>query len=275
MQLWQCVSFTFELKTMPLVMGILNVTPDSFSDGGQFVSIDAAVAQAKAMTAQGASIIDVGGESTRPNHVSVPIEQELARVIPIVQALVSQGLCVSIDTHKPDVMQAALVAGASIVNDVNALHSEGALAIVQASDCGIVMMDGFSQTDQAAKRAGLDLKVRLLGRYQALLAAGIAPQRIMIDPGVGFDKSLDDNLACVQHLPQLRAIAPVLFGASRKSMLGTITGQAVEHRQAAGVAIALLAAQRGASVLRVHDVQATVDALKVWKAIERSSLISR
>jgi dihydropteroate synthase len=275
MQLWQCVSFTFELKTMPLVMGILNVTPDSFSDGGQFVSIDAAVAQAKAMTAQGASIIDVGGESTRPNHVSVPIEQELARVIPIVQALVSQGLCVSIDTHKPDVMQAALVAGASIVNDVNALHSEGALAIVQASDCGIVMMDGFSQTDQAAKRAGLDLKVRLLGRYQALLAAGIAPQRIMIDPGVGFDKSLDDNLACVQHLPQLRAIAPVLFGASRKSMLGTITGQAVEHRQAASVAIALLAAQRGASVLRVHDVQATVDALKVWKAIETSSLISR
>jgi dihydropteroate synthase len=275
MQLWQCVSFTFELKTMPLVMGILNVTPDSFSDGGQFVSIDAAVAQAKAMTAQGASIIDVGGESTRPNHVSVPIAQELARVIPIVQALVSQGLCVSIDTHKPAVMQAALVAGASIVNDVNALHSEGALAIVQASDCGIVMMDGFSQTDQAAKRAGLDLKVRLLGRYQALLAAGIAPQRIMIDPGVGFDKSLDDNLACVQHLPQLRAIAPVLFGASRKSMLGTITGQAVEHRQAASVAIALLAAQRGASVLRVHDVQATVDALKVWKAIERSSLISR
>ncbi len=268
MAVWRCASFELSFKPMPLVMGILNATPDSFSDGGQIHSLDDAIAQALAMVAQGANIIDVGGESTRPNFAPVSAEQELARVIPIVQALAGQGVCVSIDTHKPAVMQAALAAGASIVNDVNALHSPGALEVVLASPCGVVVMDGFSTEGQAAKRAGTSLSMRLKARCQALLTAGVAPQRLMIDPGVGFDKTLEDNLACVQGLPQLCQIAPVLLGASRKSMLGLLTGQAVEHRLAASVAIALLAAQRGAAVLRVHDVQATVDALKVWRAID-------
>ncbi len=265
---WHCGAFKFQRISMPLVMGILNTTPDSFSDGGQFNSLDAAVAQGLAMVAQGASIIDVGGESTRPNHAIVPLEEELARVIPVIQALSAQGLCVSIDTHKPAVMQAALAAGASIINDVNALRSEGALEIALASTCGIVIMDGFSPADQAAKQAGQGLVARLAQRYAALVAAGIAPQRIVIDPGIGFDKSLDDNLDCVRSLAEQQLIAPVLIGASRKSMLGAITGQTVENRQSASVAIALLAAQRGATVLRVHDVQATVDALKVWLAVE-------
>jgi dihydropteroate synthase len=265
---WQCGTFKFQHIPMPLVMGILNTTPDSFSDGGQFNSLNAAVAQGLAMVAQGASIIDVGGESTRPNHATVPLEEELARVIPVIQALSSQGLCVSTDTHKPAVMQAALAAGANIINDVNALHSTGALDIALSSNCGIVMMDGFSDADQAAKQAGLGLVPRLAKRYAALITAGIDPQRIVIDPGIGFDKSLDDNLDCVRSLGQQQLIAPVLVGASRKSMLGTITGQSVENRQSASVAISLLAAQRGAAVLRVHDVQATVDALKVWLAVK-------
>jgi dihydropteroate synthase len=264
---WHCGAFRFQLISMPLVMGILNTTPDSFSDGGQFNSLDAALAQGLAMTAQGASIIDVGGESTRPNHAIVPLEQELARVLPVIQALAAKGLCVSIDTHKPAVMQAALAAGASIINDVNALRSEGALEIALNSDCGIVIMDGFSAADQAAKQAGQGLLPRLAQRYAALIAAGIAAHRIVIDPGIGFDKSLDDNLDCVRSIEAQQLIAPVLIGASRKSMLGAITGQPVENRLAASIAIALLAAQQGAAVLRVHDVQATVDALKVWRAV--------
>jgi dihydropteroate synthase len=167
-------------------------------------------------------------------------------------------------------MQAALAAGASIINDVNALRSEDALEIALASDCGIVIMDGFSAADQAAKQAGQGLLARLAQCYAALVAAGIDSERIVIDPGIGFDKSLDDNLDSVRSLAAQQLIAPVLIGASRKSMLGAITGQPVENRQSASVAIALLAAQRGAAVLRVHDVQATVDALKVWRAFERT-----
>jgi dihydropteroate synthase len=268
---WHCGGFQFPHMAMPLIMGILNTTPDSFSDGGQFNSAHGALAQGLAMAAQGASMIDVGGESTRPNHTRVPLDEELARVIPVVQALARHGLCVSIDTHKPSVMQAALDAGASIINDVNALRSQGALDIALASDCGIVIMDGFSAADQAAKQAGLGLAARIAERYAALIAAGIDARRIVIDPGIGFDKTLDDNLDCVRDMTPLRLIAPVLIGASRKSMLGAITGQTVENRLPASVAIALLAAQRGAAVLRVHDVQATKDALNVWQAIRARS----
>jgi dihydropteroate synthase len=251
----------------PLIMGILNVTPDSFSDGGQCADSAAAIARGMDMIAQGAHMIDVGGESTRPNHAAVPLAQELARVLPVVRGLAAQGVCVSIDTHKPAVMQAALAAGAGIINDVNALRSDGALAIATHSDCGIVIMDGFSAADQAAKRAGVPLLARVQARYEALLAAGIDPQRITIDPGIGFDKSHQDNLDCVRSAAQLAAIAPALFGASRKSMLGIITGRPVDQRLPASVALAIIAAQRGAAVLRVHDVAATVDALAVWRAL--------
>jgi dihydropteroate synthase len=283
--LWHCGSFRFDLSKQtahstatPWLMGILNATPDSFSDGGQFTSTDDAVAFALSMVAQGAHIIDVGGESTRPSHTPVPLQDELKRVAGIVQILATQGVCVSIDSHKPAVMQAALAVGASIVNDVNALHSVSdvgdtgglsALDVVRDSDCGIVIMDGFSAADQAAKRAGLGLVQRIAARYAAVRAAGIAANRIVIDPGIGFDKSLEDNLDCIRLLPELSLIAPVLIGGSRKSMLGVITGQPVDARQSASVALALLAAQRGAAVLRVHDVQATADALKVWRALEK------
>ncbi len=267
---WHCGAFQFQWIPMPLVMGVLNATPDSFSDGGRFHAVDVAVAQGMAMTAQGASIIDVGGESTRPDHAVVPLEEELARVLPVIQALAARGLCVSIDSHKPAVMKAALAAGANIINDVNALRSEGALEIALRSDCGIVIMDGFSAADHNAKQAELGLLPRLAQRYAALIAAGISANRIVIDPGIGFDKNLDDNLDCVRSIDAQKLIAPVLIGASRKSMLGAITGQPVESRLSASVAIALLAAQRGAAVLRVHDVQATTDALKVWRAFERT-----
>ncbi len=267
---WQCGPFRFDLASdsaIPWLMGILNATPDSFSDGGQFANSDDAIRFALGLIAQGAHIIDIGGESTRPNHTPVPLDEELERVTDIVRALSSQGVCMSIDTHKPAVMQAALNVGAAIVNDVNALHSEGALELIQRSDCGIVIVDGFASQDQAAKRTGKSLVQRLASRYAAVMAAGIAPERVVIDPGIGFDKSLDDNLECIRALPELRLIAPVLIGGSRKSMLGAITGQPVDARQAASVALALLAVQRGAAVLRVHDVQATADALKVWRAL--------
>jgi dihydropteroate synthase len=279
--LWHCGSFRFDLSkqsSTPWLMGILNATPDSFSDGGQFANSDDAIAYALGMVAQGADIIDVGGESTRPNHSPVPVQDELKRVAGIVQILATQGVCVSIDSHKPAVMQAALAAGATIVNDVNALHSAGdvgdtaglsALDVVRASDCGIVIMDGFSAADQAAKRAGQGLVQRLAARYAVVRAAGITANRIVIDPGIGFDKSLEDNLDSIRLLPELNLIAPVLIGGSRKSMLGVITGQPVDARQSASVALALLAAQRRAAVLRVHDVQATADALKVWRALEK------
>jgi dihydropteroate synthase len=282
--LWHCGAYRFDLSTQtvphvaaPWLMGILNATPDSFSDGGQFSNSDDAIAYALGMVAQGAHIIDVGGESTRPNHSPVPVQDELQRVTGIVQALAAHGVCVSIDSHKPAVMQAALAVGASIVNDVNALHSVGdvgdtaglsALDVVRDSDCGIVIMDGFSAADQAAKRAGQGLVQRLAARYAAVRAAGIAVNRIVIDPGIGFDKSLEDNLDCIRLLPELNLIAPVLIGGSRKSMLGAITGQPIDARQSASLALALLAAQRGAAVLRVHDVQATADALKVWRAFD-------
>lgn len=248
-------------------MGILNVTPDSFSDDGKLHTEAAAVDTALSLSQQGAQIIDVGGESTRPGYQAVPLEQELARVLPVVRALSQKQLCVSIDTHKTPVMQAALLAGASIVNDVNALCSEGAVELLRGSDCGVVIMDGFSFADQTAKRAGQGLVQRIAARYATLCAAGIAAQRIVIDPGIGFDKTLDENLACIQLLPQLRLIAPVLIGASRKSFLGQLTGQAVEHRLAGSLSAALEAARLGAAVLRVHDVQATRDVMSVWRAL--------
>jgi dihydropteroate synthase len=269
---WQCGTHLIPLAfAAPCVQGILNVTPDSFSDGALHLAVDAAVARGLAMVAQGASIIDIGGESTRPNYVPVSAELEIARIVPVIAALSAQGVCISVDTHKPRVMQAALAAGASIVNDVNALcgvdDSGSALEIVLSNRCGIVLMDGFSSQSQAHKRAGMGLFERLQHRYTEVLQAGIAPSRTVIDAGIGFDKTLADNLACVQDLPQLNQLSPVLIGGSRKSMLGLITGRAVEARMPASVALALLAAQNGAAVLRVHDVAPTVDALKVWQAL--------
>ncbi len=259
------------VNSAPWVQGILNLTPDSFSDGATDHSVAHAVARALAMVEHGAHLIDVGGESTRPGYTPIDAAQELQRIMPVIAALASQHVAVSVDTHKPCVMQAALKAGVCMVNDVNALHGVDdtgtALDAVRHSHCGIVIMDGFSSQSQMHKRAGIGLVDRLAMRYAEIVAQGIAPQRLMIDPGIGFDKNLAENLDCIRLLPQLKQIAPVLVGGSRKSLLGLITQKPVQERMPASIALAVLAAQQGASMLRVHDVAATVDALKVWQAL--------
>ena len=266
---WRCGAFSFELgrPKQPLVMGILNVTPDSFSDGGQDAHTDDAIARGLKLAEQGAQIVDIGGESTRPGYTPVSIDEELARTIPVVQALAAAGVCVSIDTHKPAVMRAALAAGAAIINDVNALRHNESLYLAMTTDCGIVIMDGFSTADQMDKQAGIGLHKRLATRHSELLDEFITSDRIVIDPGLGFDKTYDNNLECMTLMPALVHTAPVLIGISNKSVLGKITGRAVAGRAAANVAATLIAAQRGAAVLRVHDVAGTVDMLKVWRAL--------
>ena len=266
---WRCGAFSFELgiAKQPLVMGILNVTPDSFSDGGQDAHTDDAIARGLKLAKQGAHIIDIGGESTRPGYTPVSIDEELARTIPVVQALAVAGVCVSIDTHKPAVMRAALAAGAAIINDVNALRHNESLYLAMTTVCGIIIMDGFSTADQMDKQAGIGLHKRLATRHSELLDEFITRDRIVIDPGLGFDKTYDNNLECMTLMPALIHTAPVLIGISNKSVLGKITGRAVAGRAAANVAATLIAAQRGAAVLRVHDVAGTVDMLKVWRAL--------
>lgn len=257
----------------PLVMGIVNVTPDSFSDGGRHLLRDAAVAHARQLLAEGADMLDIGGESTRPGAQPVSAQDELARVLPVIEALRSDNVPLSIDTWKPEVMRAAIAAGASMVNDINALQAPGALQAVADSEAAVCLMhmQGEPQTMQQAphyERVVEEVRAHLQHRIEAIEAAGIARNRIVIDPGFGFGKTLAHNLDLLRHLDALAALGvPVLAGLSRKSMLGAITGQPVENRVHASVAAALLAVQRGARIVRVHDVQATVDALKVWQAV--------
>jgi dihydropteroate synthase len=257
----------------PCVMGILNVTTDSFYDGGR-VDRDAALAHARRMIADGAKIIDVGGESTRPGAAPVDEATELARVVPIIEALAHGGACVSADTMKPGVMLAALEAGASMINDVRALQAPGALAIAAASDAAVCLMhmQGDPQTMQRAPAyADVVAEVRafLARRAEACVDAGIGRDRIVVDPGFGFGKSLAHNLAVLRQLDTICGLGfPVLAGLSRKSMLEAITGSGVNERMAGSIAAALSAATRGARILRVHDVRETIDALGVWSAVE-------
>jgi len=257
----------------PCVMGILNVTPDSFYDGGR-VDHDAALAHARQMIADGARIIDVGGESTRPGAEAVDEQEELCRVAPIVEVLAREGACVSVDTMKPAVMRAALDAGAAMVNDVRALQAPGAIEVAAASDAAVCLMhmQGEPATMQRAPAyADVVAEVRgfLARRAQACLDAGIAADRIVIDPGFGFGKTVAHNLALLRGLGKIAGLRyPVLVGVSRKGMLGAITGRDVGDRLAGSVAAALAAAVRGARILRVHDVAATVDALAVWNAVD-------
>jgi len=258
----------------PRVMGILNVTPDSFSDGGRFVDRERALAHARRMVADGADIIDIGGESTRPGATAVPVDTELERVVPLVEALAREGILVSVDTQKPDVMRAALAAGAGMVNDVRALQAPGAIEAAATGHAAVCLMhmQGEPRTMQAEPRyADVVTEVRdfLVGRAQACEAAGIARARIVIDPGFGFGKTVAHNLALLRGLRVLAETGyPVLAGLSRKSMLGGLAGRDVNDRAAASVAAALAAVARGAGIVRVHDVRETVDALKVWHAIE-------
>jgi len=258
----------------PLVMGIVNVTPDSFSDGGRLGDAQAAIRHALKLQEAGADILDVGGESTRPGAAAVPADEEIRRVLPVIEALASRGCVVSVDTMKPEVMCAALNAGAAMVNDVMALRAPGAIEAVAASDAAVCLMhmQGEPRTMQqspAYTDVLDDVKQFLQERVAACEAAGIGRERVVIDPGFGFGKTLDHNLALLRHLDRLAELGlPVLAGLSRKSMLGTLTGRSVEEREFAGVAAHLIAVARGARLLRVHNVAAMRDALAIWNAVE-------
>jgi len=260
---------------MTRVMGILNTTPDSFSDGGLWVDRDRAVRHALSMVADGAHMIDVGGESTRPGARSVSIREELERVVPVVKAIASATTAtVSVDTGKPEVMEAAVAAGAGFINDVYALRRHGAVETAARLNVPVCLMhmQGQPRDMQHDPHYGdvvTEVEAFLLERAAACEAAGIARQNILLDPGFGFGKTVQHNIALFRAIPRLcRAGYPLLVGLSRKSLLGALTGRAVEARLAASITAAVLAARRGAAVVRVHDVAATVDALRVLEALE-------
>jgi dihydropteroate synthase len=273
---WHCGRFRLAFDR-PLVMGIVNATRDSFSDGGRFADRDAALVHARHLISEGADILDVGGESTRPGAAEVPAEEELRRVLPLVEALAAEGVPLSVDTSKPEVMRATLRAGASIINDVQALAAPGALEVIAASDCGIVLMhmQGTPRSMQAAPH--YDDVVAEVGRFlvervDAATRAGIAAPRIVVDPGFGFGKTREHNYALLAHLGALSVRhRPVLAGLSRKRMLSGVREVAPSERLAASVTAAVLAAERGARIVRVHDVGATRDALEILAATQAAS----
>lgn len=258
---------------LPRVMGILNVTPDSFFDGGRHDDPDRAVERGRMLAAEGADIVDVGGESTRPGARAVDASVEIARVVPVVEALAAEGIPVSVDTSKPEVMRAALAAGASMVNDVRALLEPGAMEVVASSGAAVCLMHmrGTPETMQVETAyADVVAEVRdfLARRAAACERAGIARNRIVVDPGFGFGKGVAENLALLRRLRDLVAAGyPVLAGLSRKSTIGAITGRSPGDRLAGSLAAALTAVERGAAIVRVHDVRETVDALRVYAAV--------
>ena len=269
----QCGRFGFQLDKKAVVMGILNVTPDSFSDGGNFASLEFALSHAEAMVEQGVDIIDIGGESTRPGSPPVPLDEELRRVMPVLYALRDIGKPLSVDTYKPEVMREALIAGADLINDINGFRAPGAIEAVRDSDCAlcIMHMQGEPQTMQREPRyddvVG-EVIAFLRERVDALTAAGIDRERICLDPGFGFGKTLEHNLALMRGIGRMRSELdlPVLAGVSRKTMIGTLTGKPVAERMAGSIGGALAAVAHGARIVRVHDVAETVDALTVWHA---------
>jgi dihydropteroate synthase len=257
-------------------MGILNLTPDSFSDGGRFPDCDSAISHALAMVSEGAAIIDIGGESTRPGAASVTVQQELDRVMPVVESLVTElPVPVSVDTSKPEVMQAAIGAGAGMINDVMALRAQGAIEVVR--DAGhvalcLMHMQGEPRTMQQNPRYGdvvADVRNFLVDRAAVCERAGIARSRILLDPGFGFGKRLEHNTALLKNIDLLAGEGyPLLVGISRKSMIGQLLGDVpVDQRLQGSVAAAVIAAMKGANILRVHDVRETVDALKIVEAL--------
>jgi dihydropteroate synthase len=258
----------------PLVCGILNVTPDSFSDGGRFDDLDRAVAHGCTLAAEGADLIDVGGESTRPGSRPPTLAEELARVVPVVEALVQRvPVPLSVDTSRPEVMRAAVAAGASMVNDVRALRSPGALSAAAELGVPVCLMHmqrspETMQEDPRYQDVVVEVRTFLAERVRACLDAGIRQEHLVVDPGFGFGKTPTHNVALLASLDGLRSLrVPVMVGLSRKSVLGQLTGRAVEDRLPASLAAALIAAQRGAAVLRVHDVAATRDVLTVLDAV--------
>jgi dihydropteroate synthase len=255
-------------------MGVLNVTPDSFSDGGRFVDLSAALDHAERMIDAGAAIIDVGGESTRPGAAPVSADEEIHRVLPIIEALVSRGARVSVDTSKPEVIRAALSVGVHLVNDVRALQSPGALEAAAAGSAAICLMhmQGTPVSMQHSPTYGdvvLEVTEFLKDRVDACLAMGVGRDRLLVDPGFGFGKTLEHNLALLRGLPKIAADTglPILAGLSRKSMLSGLTGRAVHERLAGSLALAFAALDGGARIIRCHDVAETCDVVKVWAAV--------
>jgi dihydropteroate synthase len=273
----QCGQYSFALEgptsVHPVVMGILNVTPDSFSDGGRYQGLEFALSHAEEMIRDGATMIDIGGESTRPGSPSVPVAEELARVMPALYALRTLDVALSVDTCKPEVMREAIIAGADMINDINGFRAPGAIEAVRDSDCGLCLMH-MQATPQTMQQAPSYQDVVqevidfLRARVDAMVGEGIARERICIDPGFGFGKTVEHNYALLRDLTRIRDEVglPVLAGLSRKSMIGAVTGRPVEQRVAGSVAGALAAVAHGAKIVRVHDVAETVDALKVWHA---------
>jgi len=276
-----CAARRLDLS-QPRIMGILNVTPDSFSDGGRFNRLDDALRRAETLVEQGADMLDIGGESTRPGAQPVTEQEEIDRVAPVIEAVAARSeVPISIDTSKPGVMRAAVAAGACLINDVNALRADGALGAAAGAGVPVCLMhmQGEPRSMQKSPRyADVVAEVRdfLLARAQACMAAGIARDDIWIDPGFGFGKTLQHNLDLLRHLPTLVETGfPVLIGISRKSMLGALTGRDVDRRLAGSLAAALLALQRGALILRVHDVPETLDVLKIWLAAGRAAAVAQ
>ena len=255
-------------------MGVVNITPDSFSDGGKFLAADAAIAQAMRLVDEGAAILDIGAESSRPGAQPVSEAEEIARLLPVLRAIRDLPVPVSVDTRRAEVMRVALAEGASMINDIEALTAPGTAEAVAANDCGVCLMHkkgdpATMQQDPHYDDVVGEVTAFLAGRLAAAVAAGIARERIAVDPGFGFGKTAAHNLELLRNLGRLMALGvPVLAGLSRKSTLGRITGRPAGERMVASVTAALLAAQRGATILRVHDVGATRDALAVWRAVE-------
>ena len=254
-------------------MGILNITPDSFSDGGQFASLDLAITRAEQMIADGVDIIDIGGESTRPGAAIVSVDEELGRIMPVVYALRDCGKPLSVDTRRPEVMREVIQAGVDMINDVEGFRADGALRLLSDSDCALCIMHMQGQPQTMQHTPYYDDVVAEVGEFLSKRVAaaedlGIDRRRLCIDPGFGFGKNLSHNLTLLNRLGELQSAVgvPVLAGLSRKSMIGMLTGRPAEHRLAGSIGAALAAIMQGARIVRVHDVAETVDAIKVWRA---------
>jgi len=275
--IWRCGRFLFDFtkRKRPIVMGILNATPDSFSDGGKFRTAQDAIAQAELMIANGVDLIDIGGESTRPGAEPVSLQEELDRVLPVIEALKDCGTPLSIDTYKAETMRQALQAGVDCINDIWGFRQEGAItAVLDSKDCGLVLM--HMQRDPLTMQFNpqyqdliAEVSLFLKERAELLISKGLEKNRIAIDPGFGFGKNLEHNLSMLANFSNFTRLGyPVLAGISRKSMIGKLTGKDTHERVAPSVAAAIMAADRGAKIIRVHDVPETVDALKLWEAVQ-------
>lgn len=277
MNILHCGHFRLSLER-PLVMGIVNLTPDSFSSDGLVGDLEGALAHARQQLEAGADILDIGAESSRPGAIPTPEDEELRRLLPLLERIAGWGVPISVDTYKPAVMRAALAAGATMINDIAGLRYPGALEAVRDSDCAVCLMHmqgepGSMQQAPVYQDVVGEVESYLGERLALCRQAGIAAERLVLDPGFGFGKTLEHNLDLFRALPRLRAAGyPLLVGVSRKTMLGAITGRPVVERLAPSLAAAMLAARKGAKILRVHDVAATVDALKVLAAIEQGEL---